>query len=125
MAGNPMGCTAALTTIDILQADGLVANARDRGRELMARLWEAAARRPFVRDVRGRGLLVGLELAAPGVPAKTVERRAVAACRDRGLLVYGSSGPNAVLIMHPPLTITSEHVDEAAALLDDALGSLE
>jgi len=125
MAANPMGCVAALTTLAVIESDRLLDNTVARGRQLLDGLRGALESDRRVVDVRGKGLLVGIELAARPGEVKSLERRAVTACRDLGLLVYGSSGPHAVIVLHPPLVVTQADVDAAIALLSKAIAGVD
>jgi 4-aminobutyrate aminotransferase len=113
--GNPVCCAAALATLDLVEG-GLLANAAAMGERLRAGLRALAARHPVIRDVRGRGLMVGLELASPeGVHA------AEWGAFRRGLLVLGA-GPR-TLRLAPPLVVDAEDVDAALRLLDETLAA--
>jgi len=105
--GNPVVCAAACAVVDAIDPTLLV-NVRERGRRLADRLGSL----PGVIEVRGRGLLVGVELDRPVADL-------VAACRARRLLVL-SAGEN-VLRLTPPLTVGADDVDRALAVLADAL----
>lgn len=111
--GNPVTCAAARTVLDVIERDGLVAAAAERGAQLAAALGELVTRAPHAAGVRGRGLLLALELDAP------VAGRLEAACRDRFLLV-NAVAPDA-LRLAPPLTVTGEEIDLAASALGEAL----
>ena len=104
--GNPVSCAAALATIALLK-DQLVANAADVGAHLMAGLKALADKHPLIGDVRGRGLMIGVELVRDRQTKEraTTERDAVVtAAFNRGLLVLGA-GKNAVRFS-PPLVLT-------------------
>jgi acetylornithine/succinyldiaminopimelate/putrescine aminotransferase len=105
--GNPVVCAAACAVVEAVD-DELLARVSQRGAELAARL----ERLPAAVEVRGRGLLLGLEI-------DRVARDVVAACLERGLLV-GSAGER-VLRISPPLTITSAELDEALGVLEEVL----
>lgn len=112
--GNPVACAAALATIDLLE-EGLTANAGVQGERAFARLASLAERYPdIVREVRGRGLMIGIEL-------DTHERAGALEleCLRRGLLILGA-GRTAVRLS-PPLTVSAEQVDVAVGILGDAL----
>lgn len=125
LSGNPLGCAAALASIHVIERDRLVENAAARGAQLETELRSAVAGHRHVRDVRGRGLLVGLELSTNRRDPKELEHRYSRACRDRGLFVDGSAGPYAVMVLHPPLTITSGQVKQAVEAMADALDALD
>jgi 4-aminobutyrate aminotransferase len=110
--GNPLACAAALATLRLIE-DGLATNAERAGARLLAGLRELAARTAAVRDVRGAGLMVGIELADHD-SAATLEQ----ACFRRGLLVL-SAGDAAVRVS-PPLVVADAQVDRALAILADA-----
>jgi adenosylmethionine-8-amino-7-oxononanoate aminotransferase len=125
MAGNPMGCAAALATLDIIASERLVENAAARGEELTAGLQSRLGGSSRVTEIRGQGLLVGVELDPRGSDPKALETRAVRACLDRGLIVYGSSGPYAVLVLHPPLSVGSDDVARAVDAIASAVETLD
>ena len=105
--GNPVACAAACAVVETIDGE-LLANVRDRGAQLVAGLEGL----PAVASVRGRGLLVGTEIA--GSAADVVD-----AAREHGLLVL-TAGENVVRLA-PPLTVTAEDVSEALARLDRIL----
>ena len=123
--GNPISCAAALATIALLE-EQLTANAANVGAHLLAGLQSLMDRHPLVGDVRGRGLMIGVELVRDRA-AKTFaveERNAlVLAAFARGLLVLGA-GKSAVRFS-PPLVLTREQADTAVAIFDAALGEVE
>jgi 4-aminobutyrate aminotransferase len=113
--GNPVACTAALTTLRLVEG-GLAASAGRVGERLVAGLRRLAERAPAIHDVRGVGLMIGVELADHA--AGPLEQ----ACFRRGLLVL-SAGDSAVRLS-PPLVVTEAQVDRALAILGDALREL-
>jgi 4-aminobutyrate aminotransferase len=113
--GNPICCAAALATLDLIE-DGLIPRAAVLGETLSARLRELAARHPVLREVRGRGLMIGLEMASPEA-VKALEWDAF----RRGLLVLGA-GPSAIRLA-PPLVIDDEDVDTAVRILGESLAA--
>jgi len=112
--GNPLACTAALTVLDVIESDSLLVNVQQRGKQLRQGLREMAHRFPVIRQVRGQGLLVGVELSVEVSPLIT-------AARDRGLLIL-MAGPN-VLRFLPPLNVSAADVDEALATVSAVLES--
>jgi acetylornithine/N-succinyldiaminopimelate aminotransferase len=105
--GNPVSCAAACAVVDAID-DELLASVRGLGRTLT----DGLASIPGVIGVRGRGLLVGAVVDRPAADVVT-------ACRERGLIVL-TAGENVVRLA-PPLTITGDDVDEALAILTEAL----
>jgi 4-aminobutyrate aminotransferase len=119
--GNPVSCAAALATIALLKTR-LVANAAEVGAYLIDGLRSLADKHPLVGDVRGRGLMIGVELVRDRQTKAraTSERDAVVtAAFNRGLLVLGA-GKNAVRFS-PPLVLTREQADTAVRIFDEAL----
>jgi 4-aminobutyrate aminotransferase len=123
--GNPVSCVAALTTLKLLK-DRLMANAADVGAYLMAALKALMDRHPLIGDVRGRGLMVGVELVRDRrTKERAIEERdaVVSGAFARGLLLLGA-GRNAIRFS-PPLVITREQVDIAVGIFDEALSDVE
>ena len=123
--GNPVSCAAALATIKLLN-ERLVANAADVGAHLMAGLSDLAGKHALIGDVRGRGLMIGVELVRDRHTKEraTRERDAVVlAAFRRGLLVLGS-GKNAIRFS-PPLVLTRAEAEIAVSLFDQALTDVE
>jgi 4-aminobutyrate aminotransferase len=123
--GNPVSCAAALATIRLLK-ERLVANAAEVGAHLMDALRALMDRHPLIGDVRGRALMIGVELVRD---RRTKERAAderdevVQAAFARGLLLLGA-GKNAIRFS-PPLVLTREQADMAARIFDEALTEVE
>ena len=112
--GNPVAAAAALAVLDVIDDERLVDHAAAVGALLRSALAELRA--PAIVEVRGQGLLVGVELADAALAACTVE-----ALRDRGVLI-GRTGPHEdVLKIRPPLVFEPEHVELVVAQLADAL----
>ena len=121
--GNPVSCAAALATIRLLR-DGLVRNAEIVGAHMMAGAKALMEKHPIVGDVRGRGLMIGIELVRDRQTKEraTTERDTlVRECFTRGLLVLGA-GRNAIRLS-PPLVLTKAQADTAIEILDQALGA--
>jgi 4-aminobutyrate aminotransferase len=119
--GNPVACAASLATLRLLR-DGLMRNAEVVGAHMLARVRSLMDAHPLVGDVRGRGLMIGIELVRDRETKEraTTERDAVVReCFRRGLLVLGA-GRNAIRLS-PPLILTTEQADTAVGILDQAL----
>jgi 4-aminobutyrate aminotransferase len=123
--GNPVSCAAAIATIALLRTR-LVANAAEVGGHLMAGLKALADKHPLIGDVRGRGLMIGVELVRDRKTKEraTEERDAVVnAAFARGMLVLGA-GKNSVRFS-PPLVLTRAQADTAVKIFDEALTDVE
>jgi len=112
--GHPPGAAAALATLSVLHEEKLVERAAELGEFALGRL--RAARGAGVRDVRGRGLLLGVECDSPERAA-----RAVALALKRGVIVLSSGDDARVLSITPPLSIEREVLDLALAILLECL----
>jgi 4-aminobutyrate aminotransferase len=122
--GNPVACAAALATLTLVR-EHLMQNAAEVGQFLYDRLKELAERHKLIGDVRGKGLMIGIELVRDRHTKEraTSERDAlVNAAFQRGLLVL-AAGQN-VVRLSPPLVLTKEQASTAVRILDDALTSL-
>ncbi len=116
---NPLLARAGLTTLDIIADEGLVERAADLGRHARARLDEMAARDPGITEVRGAGLLLGVEFVTPdGAPDNDRAEATLYAALARGLSLKVNMG--SVLTLSPPLTIPRADLDRALDILDDA-----
>jgi 4-aminobutyrate aminotransferase len=122
--GNPVSCAAALTTIRLLQ-EQLVANAADVGQYLIEGLRDLQQKHALIGDVRGMGLMIGIELVKDRVSKvrATAERdRVVDAAFTRGLLVLGA-GRNTIRLS-PPLVLTRAQARIAIDILDESIGAV-
>ena len=124
--GNVVACAAALATIDVIEGEGLAANARDRGSQLLDGVRELKSRHPIIGDARGLGLMVALELVRPGagdgrVPDAGTAKRLLAAALERRLMLLTAGPYGNVVRIIPPLVTTAEEVDLALGILDQAL----
>jgi 4-aminobutyrate aminotransferase len=119
--GNPLSCAAAIATLDLVQSQ-YAANAAHVGEHFMGRLREMMRDYPCIGEVRGRGLMIGMELIendAERTPARALCDRLVTRGYYNGLLLL-SCGVSTLRFM-PPLSTTEEQVDEAIVLLRRAL----
>jgi 4-aminobutyrate aminotransferase len=122
--GNPLACAAALATIGLLQ-ESLMANAACVGEHLLQGLRQLQDRHALIGDVRGKGLMIGIELVRDRQTKEraTSEReRLVDECFTRGLLVLGA-GRNTVRFC-PPLVLTRQQADTAVRIVDEALAAI-
>lgn len=119
--GNPISCAAALATIKLLE-DGLIDNAAQVGQYALDALEEIQARHPSIGEVRGKGLMIGVEFVLDKVTkerAPDLRERMIHHAFERGLLLLGC-GRNTVRIT-PPLTVTPREIDAGLAIFEDAL----
>lgn len=109
---NPVACAAAMAVLDAFDAEGVLENVVRSGRHLETRLRALAAERNDVIDVRGRGLMFGIELSRPARPV-------VDAALAAGVVLNATAGT--VVRFLPPLTVTTDEIDEGTAVLAKAL----
>jgi len=120
--GNPMSTAGALATLGYLLANDLQANAQRTGSVLIARLRELADKFDLVAEVRGKGLMIGIELTGDELePDPAAANVVLEACRERGLLVGKGGLYGNVLRVAPPMSVTLEEVDEAAVIIAEAV----
>lgn len=124
--GNPLASTAGLATLEVILKDQLVANAKRVGAVMLKRLEAMKEKYPFVGDVRGRGLLLGVELVKDRQTkeplSKPITQRLFQACLRRGLLAMCYSYN---IRINPPLVITEDQALEGLDILDEAFAELE
>ena len=123
---NPVTCRAALTTLDIIADEGLVENARRQGESAMQRLQEMKARHLLIGDVRGRGLLIGVELVSEReakTPANDAAEAVLYRALARGLSFKISLGN--VLTLSPPLIISEAELNTALDILEICIAETE
>lgn len=119
--GNPVAIAAAMATLDVLEREGL-RNAREVGDHLMERIADWPKQLPFVGDVRGRGLMIGIEFVADKktkTPAAEARDHVVDLAFEKGLLVLGC-GPN-TLRLSPPLIVSKAQADIALDILEECI----
>ncbi|MBO0656480.1 aspartate aminotransferase family protein [Streptomyces triculaminicus] len=120
--GSPVTMAAGLANLTYLLEHDLQGNARRVGGLLIERLRAIAAGLPVVREVRGRGLMIGIELVGPdGSPSPRAASLALEHAREAGLLIGKGGREGNVLRLAPPLTLTVAEAEEGAAALEEAL----
>ena len=119
--GNPVACAAGIATLDVIEQEHILANAVTRGAELMRRLLELKARTPSIGDVRGLGLMVGVELVKQdGAPDKELQARIRKVCLDSGLVILSCGTHDNVMRIVPPLNLSQDELDEGWEILNAA-----
>ncbi|MBY5945220.1 aspartate aminotransferase family protein [Photobacterium rosenbergii] len=130
--GHPMACAAALATVDTIVDDSLLDNVKLRGSQLMAKLNHAVAQLPYIGDIRGKGLFIGIELVADRqtktpLPSYSQAHKAIkSAAMNNGLMCYpmsgtidGKSGHH--ILLAPPFIIEEHQLDELVSKLHTSL----
>ena len=118
---SSIGCAAALATLDVIDDEKLLDRAKQLGERALARLQSMKRREPLIGDVRGAGLLLGVELVDPmtGAPAREVAERVLYACLAAGLSFKVGQGN--VLVLSPPLVIDERDLDRALDIVEGAI----
>ena len=124
--GNVVSCAAALATLDVIEDEDLVANARARGAQLAGGLRGLAVDHPAIGDVRGLGCMVAMELVQPDVgdgraPDAGLTKRILAEALQRQLIILSAGTYANVARIIPPLVTTADEVDRALAILEDSV----
>jgi acetylornithine/N-succinyldiaminopimelate aminotransferase len=114
--GNPLVCAAALATLETIRTEGLLPLCHEMGDYLLGKLQILRSRRSIITDVRGKGLLIGIELLTAGRPV-------VEACQAEGLLINVTA--ERVLRLMPPLIVTRHEIDEAVTIIDRVLSAID
>lgn len=125
--GNPVSMAAGLAVLDIIDEDGLQENCRARGREFRAGLEKLKASYPVIGDVRGMGLMLGVELVtdrATREPAKEPAAEVLEAAREAGLLIGKGGMDGNVLRVKPPMCITAADVEFALDVLERSFAAV-
>jgi 4-aminobutyrate aminotransferase len=116
--GSPVSCAAALATFDVIEREGLMANASAIGEVLLAGLRDIAARHPIITEVRGRALWIGMSIASHE-QASMIEQVAF----RRGLLILGCG--DADIRISPPLVFREDQAHAALEIFDEVLTEVE
>jgi len=122
--GNPVCCAAALATLDLVERE-LMANARDQGDRLIGAMRKLGNKYACIGDVRGRGLMIGLEFVKDRTtrePDGELVHRLVELAFQRGLLLLGAG--RSALRLAPPLIIDSTDIDTGVKIIDTCLAEL-
>ena len=120
--GNAVATAAACATIDTIRDEKLVENASVQGERLMHGLREIQAEHPVIGDVRGLGLMVGVEFTGTdGAPDAASAGRVQKACLQRNLLLLTCGTYGNVIRWIPPLVVTAEQIDEALGIFNEAV----
>ena len=125
--GNPVACAAGLAVLETIQDERLVENASARGQELRAGLERIAAEDDRIGDVRGPGLMVGVEFVrdrSTREPDGQLPDALSAACADAGLLVLTCGRQHEVVRWIPPLDVTAAEISEAVEIFGEALAGM-
>ena len=110
--GNPMACAAGIAVIEAIEEDGLIANAVEIGEYASQKLTALKEKHPIIDHVRGKGLMIGIQLTEPGADI-------VSKCLEKGLRINCTQG--SVLRFMPSMTVSKEEIDQAIDILDGVM----
>ncbi len=121
--GNPVSAKAALANLEVMLRDRLPEKAEETGKYLMDKLYALKEKHPLIGDVRGKGLMIGIELVLDEkkTPADVVAGKVRSRALDEGLLIGKGGVYGNVIRFQPPLVITKSQIDEAVTILDRVL----
>jgi 4-aminobutyrate aminotransferase len=123
--GNPVASAAALATIEVVEEENLVENARVMGKRLRDGLEALKKKYPVIGDVRGMGLMQGLELVGENKqPQPEATKRLFEATKANGLLIGKGGLAGNVIRITPPLNVTGDQIDQALKMLDRSFGRM-
>jgi 4-aminobutyrate aminotransferase len=119
--GNPVSCAAGIAVLEVMHEEHLVANAAERGAELTAGLKALQTEDPRIGDIRGPGLMIGVEMIKdPAAPDVALGSAMSQACNERGLLVLTCGAGNVVRWI-PPLDVQRSEIEQALGIFQEAL----
>jgi 4-aminobutyrate aminotransferase len=123
--GNAVSCAAAVATLGVIQDEGLVENAAERGRQLLEGARLIGDKTPGIGDVRGLGLLVGSEFTTPdGEADPATAAAAQKAAAAKGLLLLTCGAYMNVVRMVPPLVVNAEQIEDALRIWADVVATV-
>jgi 4-aminobutyrate aminotransferase-like enzyme len=126
--GNPLSCAAAVAVIEIIKEEKYLEKAAKLGALLLKKMEELKETHKIIGDVRGQGMMLGVELVRDQVtkePAGQEMLTIMEICREKGLLIGKGGLDNNVIRLQPPLELTGEQIDHAYTILDDAFSKAE
>jgi len=114
--GNPVCCAAAIATVGVIQKNKLVKSAERLGAYLTKKLKALQAKYPMIKDVRGSGLMIGVDFGDNGIVKKVMNF-----CLENGLVIIPTGADGTVIRMIPPLIVSKQQIDQALAIFEKAL----
>jgi len=120
--GNPVACAAAIATLAVIEEDGLLENARVVGSYALERLRAAREKYPCIGDVRGLGLMIGIEFVTHGRgPYTEGLKQIMAYCLGKGLILIESGVDKNIIRLAPPLIVKKEEMEKGLDILEEAI----
>ncbi|MFZ6021108.1 MAG: aspartate aminotransferase family protein [Chloroflexota bacterium] len=123
--GNAVACAAAVATIAAIKEDGMLANARQRGGQLIQGLRKIQKDYPVIAEIRGLGLMIGCEFRnSDKKPDKNTAKAVAHACLDRGLILLTCGPWDNTIRWIPPLNVTAAQIEQALAIFEQAVAEV-
>jgi len=125
--GNPVSCAAALATLEVFQEERVLDNVRTQGKRALSFLSGLRNKHRLVGDVRGVGLMIGIEIIDPDdglTPNPQAVEGILRACLERGLILYPCGTHSQCVRFIPPLTVTAAELDEGLAAFEAAVAEV-
>ncbi|MFH0887454.1 MAG: aminotransferase class III-fold pyridoxal phosphate-dependent enzyme, partial [bacterium] len=124
--GNPVSCAAALATIDVIEKEKLLNNTVKRGAELISALHKLSRKYPVIGDVRGKGLMIGVEIVKPeesgtGAPDPEMTKKIMGEALKDGLILISCGISDNVIRIVPPLNVSKEEVKKGLKIFETVL----
>jgi len=125
--GNPIGCSAALATLEVMKEEQLLDNTKKMGAYALEKLHLLKDKHSIIGDIRGLGLMIGIEIVNPhtGEGDGDALFEILDLALEKGVLFYFCGNASEVIRMVPPLTVTKEQIDDGIRMLDEAITSFE
>ncbi len=119
--GNPVSCAAAIATIGVIEKERLLDNAQETGRYALQRLHVMKEKCDCIGDVRGLGLMIGIEFVSEGKPDTERLKRILSYCLDKGLVMLECGVDRNIIRLAPPLVVSREEIDRGLDILEEAI----
>ncbi|MEI2389245.1 aspartate aminotransferase family protein [Priestia megaterium] len=125
--GNPIGCSAALATLEVMKEEQLLDNTKKMGAYALEKLYLLKDKHSVIGDIRGLGLMIGIEIVNPDTGEGDGDAlfEILDVALEKGVLFYFCGNASEVIRMVPPLTVTKEQIDAGIRMLDEAITSFE
>ncbi len=125
--GNPIACSVALTTLEIMKEERLLDNAKVVGQYAAEKLKQMKKNHPVIGEIRSVGLMIGIEMINPKTkkPDGSAVMKILDYSLEQGVLFYLCGNEGEVIRMIPPLTVTKEQIDDGLSKLEKALHQFE
>jgi 4-aminobutyrate aminotransferase len=120
--GNVVAAAAAVATYDAIEEEGMIENAATRGSQLVSAIKEFQRSHPEIGDVRGLGLMIGIEYRDPeGNPAKDLAKSVTKKAFEKGLMLLTCGPWDNTIRLIPPLNVSSTEVEDALSIIEESL----